>query len=307
MSGIVEDEARFVLEAMKIPSATMGWNLDAWQYTPPRRRSPYPVIVMAHGLSANKLMSLRAYAESFTERGYACVLFDYRRWGASDGTPRHCLFVSEQLEDYRTVIKYCRQKPEFDPNRLLVWGTSFSGGHCITLASEAHLNIRAAIAQCPFTGKSLPMPFSTTVIKTVGLAIWDVVNQAFDGRPVYIPAVAIPGNVGVMTAPGSVEGMLAIVPTPSDYPNEMSASSIFELPFYNPTASAASLSCPLLLIGLECDNLCPFSGVEDIAKLTKHAEVVRISGDHFEAYPGQVHHKTSLQAQLEFLQRHVPG
>ena len=28
-------------------------------------------------------MSLSTYAEAFSERGYACVVFDYRRWGAS--------------------------------------------------------------------------------------------------------------------------------------------------------------------------------------------------------------------------------
>jgi alpha/beta superfamily hydrolase len=37
----------------------------------------------AHGFSANKLMSLSPYAEAFAERGYACLVFDYRRWGAS--------------------------------------------------------------------------------------------------------------------------------------------------------------------------------------------------------------------------------
>jgi hypothetical protein len=61
--------------------------------------------------------------------------------------------VEEQLADYRTVIKYARQQAEFDPNRIILWGTSFSGtvalfsssfsinkpstgGHAITLAAE---------------------------------------------------------------------------------------------------------------------------------------------------------------------------
>jgi hypothetical protein len=46
-----------------------------------------------------------------------------------DGTPRHVLYVSEQLEDYRTVIKWCRAQTEypFDPQQVIVWGSSFSG------------------------------------------------------------------------------------------------------------------------------------------------------------------------------------
>jgi dienelactone hydrolase len=45
----------------------------------------------------------------------------------TDGTPRHMLIVKDQLDDYRTVIKYARQQPEFDPQRVVVWGSSFSG------------------------------------------------------------------------------------------------------------------------------------------------------------------------------------
>jgi hypothetical protein len=45
----------------------------------------------------------------------------------SDGTPRHVLLVKEQLEDYRTVIEYVRGQPEFDAERVVLWGSSFSG------------------------------------------------------------------------------------------------------------------------------------------------------------------------------------
>lgn len=93
-------------------------------------------------------MSLAPYAETFACMGYAVVVFDYRRWGASGehshcfsaspnsilmmkcysgGTPRHVVYISEQLEDYRTVIKYCRLQPEFDPHKVILWGTSLSG------------------------------------------------------------------------------------------------------------------------------------------------------------------------------------
>lgn len=34
-------------------------------------------------------MGLAKYAESFTERGLACLVFDYRTFGGSDGMPRH--------------------------------------------------------------------------------------------------------------------------------------------------------------------------------------------------------------------------
>lgn len=44
----------------------------------------------AHGLSGNKTMGLKQYAEIYVQMGYACVLFDYRRWGASGMTFLPC-------------------------------------------------------------------------------------------------------------------------------------------------------------------------------------------------------------------------
>ena len=98
--------AQFELSNVKIPSRTPGWNLDAWKYIPSKNNTsgPLPVIVMqvlygillddcdderrrflfrAHGFSANKKMGLGAYAEAFVSKGYACVVFDYRRFGDS--------------------------------------------------------------------------------------------------------------------------------------------------------------------------------------------------------------------------------
>lgn len=34
-------------------------------------------------MSANKRMGLARFAEVFAQAGYACVVFDYRRWGDS--------------------------------------------------------------------------------------------------------------------------------------------------------------------------------------------------------------------------------
>ena len=45
-----------------------------------------------------------------------------------DGTPRNCLFVTEQIEDYRSVVKWVKERPEeFDVQKIVLWGTSFSG------------------------------------------------------------------------------------------------------------------------------------------------------------------------------------
>ena len=54
-----------------------------------------------------------------------------------DGKPRQVVKVSEQLEDYRTVIKWCRQQEIYDPNRIIVWGTSFAGMSVLRTVMES--------------------------------------------------------------------------------------------------------------------------------------------------------------------------
>lgn len=202
------------------------------------------MVLRAHGLGSNKLMGLANYVQAFSAAGYACVVFDYRRWGGSgehcnctsdvlcdshallsllhqDGSPRHCLYITEQLDDYRTVVKYCRQQPELDPQRVVLWGTSLSGGHVALLATEvglrnlfqslaAHidtqrkLNLSAAIVQCPWLGVGQsPSMTSLPFLKLFVYGCLDVLKQAVGLGPLYIPTASEPGQVAVLTTPDS--------------------------------------------------------------------------------------------------------
>jgi dienelactone hydrolase len=125
----------------------------AWLYLPEAPSAddgPPPVIVMAHGLGAIKALRLGAFAERFQEAGYACLVFDYRHFGDSDGEPRELLSIPRQREDWRAAVTCARSLPEVDGSRVVLWGTSFGGGHAIATAAADH-SIAAAIAQCPFT------------------------------------------------------------------------------------------------------------------------------------------------------------
>ncbi|EIN04000.1 alpha/beta-hydrolase [Punctularia strigosozonata HHB-11173 SS5] len=280
MTTIPRDQLS-AMTTVKVPSKSPGWNLDTWVYLPTNTDSRQrPVIIMAHGLSANKTMGLAAYAREFASLGYACVVFDYRRWGSSDGTPRHVLYISEQLEDYRVVIKWCRTQSEYplDPQRIVVWGTSLSGGHAISLACEPRLALIGSIAQCPYTGVGPKMQLSVTSIKTLALGIWDALRQAFGGRPIYINACAEPGQVGFLNQPGSSKGMQALLGTDTVFPNEISASSLFELPFYSPAAGSSGLACQTLIIPCVDDNLCAMSGAVEIAHKSKYAKLEAVPG-----------------------------
>src|ERR1700756_4395883 len=107
--------------------------ISAWLYRPASDGSEAkaPLLVMAHGLGAVRTMRLDAYAERFCAAGYACLVFDYRHFGASDGQPRQLLDVERQLADWSAAIAFARSRTDVDNKRIVLWGTSFGGGHVI--------------------------------------------------------------------------------------------------------------------------------------------------------------------------------
>ncbi|CAL1716160.1 unnamed protein product [Somion occarium] len=289
-----------------IPSLTQSWSLDAWKYIPAKTPGPYPVIVMAHSLSAKGSMGLETYAQAFVSLGYACVAFDYRHWGSSDGKPRHSIFVSEQLEDYRTVIEFCRQQSRFDSQRVILWGSSLSGGHVVLLASERELNICAAIAQCPYLGIAVRPSLNVAGLKTVGYALLDVLKQAVGLAPVLIPAVAPYGEVAALPTSGPVQSMYKLVYDEGPYPKEITASSLFEILFYRPNLSAKNVTCPVLIVALKQDELFDIRGAVEVARDAPNAQLVEFDGGHFDVYPGGRLYDQSLTAQMTFLLKQVP-
>src|SRR5665811_990625 len=145
----------------------------AWLYTP-AGEGPHPAIVMGHGLGAVKEMRLDAYAERFQAAGYACLVFDYRHFGASAGRPRQLLDIKRQLADWAAALDWTRSRQGLDPARIVVWGTSFGGGHALLTAARNH-DVAAAVAQCPFTdGPASAMavnPISSAKVTALALLI----------------------------------------------------------------------------------------------------------------------------------------
>src|SRR4029077_8709976 len=135
-------------EDICIPSR--GEQLAAYLYRPDSAQGDVPCVVMAHGFSATRDDGLPAYAEAFRDAGFMVIIFDYRHFGASTGEPRQLLDIGRQIDDYRAAVTYARQLDGVDPARIVVWGTSFSGGHVFVLGATDP-NIAAVIAQAPFT------------------------------------------------------------------------------------------------------------------------------------------------------------
>ncbi|WP_232679909.1 alpha/beta hydrolase [Nocardioides sp. R-C-SC26] len=197
-----------------------------WHYTPDGADADdlRPIVVMAHGLGGVKEERLDAFAERFTAAGYACLVFDYRNFGASGGRPRQVLDIQSQLADWRAAVSYARSLRGADPDRVVVWGTSFGGGHVIVTAADDH-RVVAAISQCPFTDGLASALATDTLpsIRVTGLAIRDAVAARRGRAPVMIPTSGPPGSATLMNAPDCESGIAALKPAGTSGRTEVAA------------------------------------------------------------------------------------
>jgi alpha/beta superfamily hydrolase len=60
--------------------------------------------------------------------GYACLCFDYRGWGDSEGQERGWVMPKWQAEDIRNAITYMQTRSEIDPDRIATYGSGGTGG-----------------------------------------------------------------------------------------------------------------------------------------------------------------------------------
>ena len=134
----------------------------AWLYRPDGE-GPVPLVVMAHGFSATREQRLDAYAERFCAAGFGALVFDYRYFGASGGLPRQLLDIRSQQDDYRAAVAYARRLDWVDPDRVALFGSSFSGAHVLSVAAGDPL-IAAVVSQGLYSDSlaSLPWEWRTT-------------------------------------------------------------------------------------------------------------------------------------------------
>lgn len=117
-----------------------------------------PGVVIAQGWTGFADTIVK-YGARFAERGLVAMAIDYRGWGKSDGfvslvdriktaddtrfteasarvrIKRTRLLPEKQVEDIRNAISWLQGEPGVDRDRIGIWGSSYAGGHVLTVAS----------------------------------------------------------------------------------------------------------------------------------------------------------------------------
>ena len=285
-----------------------GVHLSAWHYeaetddlTTPRGR---PCVVMAHGLGGTKDSGLEPYAERFAEAGADVVLFDYRGFGLSEGEPRQVVDHRRHREDYHAAVAHARALPGVDPDRIVLWGTSNSGGHVIAVAADDPL-IAGVISQgAAMDGAAAVLNVWSYggprhLLRLIAHGVLDLVGSLLNRRPHHIGLAGEPASLAAMTADDSLPGYAAIW-GPS-FVNQMAARGSLLYPLNRPVTRARRLRMPVHLVIANHDSIAPPSGMETVAKRVRGpVRVERLDVGHFDIYLGDPFEQV-VKSQTEFL------
>jgi dienelactone hydrolase len=277
----------------------------AYLYRPPGAEGDVPCVVMAHGFSGTRDDALPAFAERFAAAGLAVVLFDYRHFGRSTGEPRQLLDIRRQHDDYRAALRFARGLRGVDRARIALWGTSFSGGHVLSLGAEDR-EIAAIVAQVPFTDgipTLLTVPPRNALRGTL-LGLADRAVAVVGAGPLTMPAVGPPGSFAVMTAPEAEPGFTGIVGAHSRWQNRVAARIMLHVATYRPGPKAGRIACPVLVCVGDRDATTPPGPAVAAAERAPRGELVRYPYGHFEGYTGAPF-EAMVADQVRFLTRHL--
>lgn len=266
-----------------------------------------PCVVMAHGFGATKDSGLLPFAEAFAAAGLEVLLFDYRTFGESSGEPRQFAWPPRHREDYAAAVDCARGLEGVDPDRIVLWGTSWSGGHVVYIAASDP-RIAAVISQTPdLDGFATMRQLGRYAglgqqLRLTWIGIRDALRMARDQEPLMVPTVGRPGELAGMTTDDSDPGMRAIAgPT---WRNEVTGRAAFAEWTNRAITRMDELRCPILVQIGDRDEVIPAASVRAAAwKAKGRVEVREYPCVHFDIYAEW--RERALTDQLHFLRRHL--
>jgi len=93
-----------------------------------------PAIVMMHGFGANKNGGPEWACRQFESWGYVALRFDYRGCGESEGE-RGRVIAMEEVSDARNAVTAMAARPDVDPQRIALCGSSLGAGVAVQAAA----------------------------------------------------------------------------------------------------------------------------------------------------------------------------
>lgn len=286
-----------------------GLECRGWLYLPDGRgrESKLPAVAMAHGFSAVKEQGLAEFAEPFSAAGFVVLVFDYRCFGGSDGEPRSQLFPLDMVEDYRNAISWLAQHPAVDPERIGIWGTSYSGG-LVAYTGAIDKRAKAIVAQVPsIIGPEIRRAMNPEKWEQVSAYLLkERVARYRTGDINYLKVVAPDDQPCVLAGTENYEAYMALKTTAPNWRNEITIESLENIRVFDPVAPIHHISPrALLVIAAKDDSLIPLESLrQSFERAGEPKKFLEYPIRHFDIYADPWRSK-AVNAAIDWFGRYI--
>lgn len=267
-----------------------GVRISARLYLPDGNAAPgeLPGIAMAPGFAGTMDMGYADFARHFSRNGVAVLLFDYPCFGESEGSPRGEADPWVQVQAYRDALSVLGKVDEVNPQRLGVWGASYSGAHALVL-SAIDERIKAMVAMTPFTSGYAywePLPPEQ---RQVMEEMWakDRRQRVKGAAPALIPVVSEqPGAMAAFRGKSAWEFVQAFRDRAPVFRNQVTLRSLELQRDYEPQAYCSRMPpLPRLFLVATQDRYIPEALIRSCyAACPDPKELATMNAGHFDLY-----------------------
>jgi hypothetical protein len=147
------------------------------------------------------------------------------------------MLPTEQHEDFRNAITWIQLQSEVDPERIGLWGFSYSDGHVLHLATFDR-RVKAIVAQMPtvnafLNSRRLVSPLALDEL--IKILSQDRIKRYQTGEVNYFPLVAPPGQPSFLATPDAFTWVeLAKNASEGRWENRLTFESIEHCLYYEP-------------------------------------------------------------------------
>jgi pimeloyl-ACP methyl ester carboxylesterase len=246
---------------------------------------------MVHGWGGVQDALTLPFYGPFNQAGFAVMTFDYSGWARSEGSPRNVINPWQREREVEGALEHLRSQPEIDAERIVLWGTSFGGGHVVRTAAK-HPELLGAVTQVPMLDGMAAVkavPFFRKI--RFGLyAFADLIRGK--RKPIYVPVVAGPGEWASMDRDGAAEAMQQALadlrdaegPQAATYDNRVAARSLLNMGLYRPFKTLQQVEIPILIVGATRDSVAPFVEAKIQKLANPNITMEKIDANHFDPY-----------------------
>jgi uncharacterized protein len=251
----------------------------------PDSDGPHPLVVLQSGLGGPAEASY-GIGTAFAGQGLACLVYDHRGTGYSDGSPRQEFDPWQQCRDLRDLITRMILRDNIDGDRIGLWGISIGGANSLFTAATDR-RVKAVVAIIPpvsgWSARSLQP--ADTLAELEALIPVDRLARARGEAPLTIRlhGEPTPGNPVMFSDNEGIEFVEQMIHHLPSFRNEITVSTLDKLYEMEVRAYAERIFQPTLMVLASGDTVAPVEEAREMFERIPGAkELIEYPGQHYE-------------------------